>query len=120
MKLGPLSPAKFPGFWPTLAMNLALPLILSLIVLPPRTVPQVAQPSPQVRELMLVSTKWLAGHLTDAAGVILHVARGRAGYDPGTIPGARFLAVDPDTVPHDKGSHELASAEATKKSVASP
>lgn len=119
MKLGTLSTAKFPGSCPTLAMNLALPLILSLIVLPPRTVPQVPQPSAQVREHMLVSTKWLAGHLTDAAVVILHVARERADYDAGHIPGARFLAVDQITVTHDKISNELAPAEELKKVFAS-
>src|SRR5947208_4566178 len=111
MKLGTFSTAKFAGICPTLSVNLVLPLILSLIVFPSRTMPQVPQPSPQVREHMLVSTNWLAGHLTDATVVILHVARERADYDAGHIPGARFLAVDQITVTHDKVSNELAPAE---------
>ena len=64
---------------------------------------------------MLVSTQWLAGHLTDSAVVILHVARECADYDTGHIPGARFLAVDQITVTRGKVSNELAPAEELKK-----
>ena len=64
---------------------------------------------------MLVSTQWLAGHLTDSAVVILHVARERADYDAGHIPGARFLAVDRITVTRGKVSNELAPAEDLKE-----
>jgi thiosulfate/3-mercaptopyruvate sulfurtransferase len=45
-----------------------------------------------VRTDMLVSPEWLAGHLGDKNLVVLHVARERAHYDEGHIPGARFLA----------------------------
>jgi len=96
-------------------MILALLLILTLLVLPPRAVPQVAQLQPQVREHMLVSTEWLARHLTDSAVVILHVARERADYEVGHLPGARFLAVGQITVTRDKVSNELAPAEELKK-----
>lgn len=37
---------------------------------------------------MLVSTDWLAGRLNDPNVVVLHVARDRAHYDAGHIPGA--------------------------------
>jgi thiosulfate/3-mercaptopyruvate sulfurtransferase len=41
----------------------------------------------------LVTTSWLADHLTDGALVVLHIGdqRGRASYDSLHIPGARFL-----------------------------
>lgn len=95
-------------------------LILTLLLLPPRAVPQVLQPPPQVRvsqvrEQMLVSTEWLARHLTDSAVVILHVAQERSDYNAGHLPGARFLAVGQISVMRDKVSNELAPAEELKK-----
>src|ERR1041384_3498368 len=39
---------------------------------------------------MLVSTAWLADHLSDRSVVIINIGP-RAGYDAGHIPGARFL-----------------------------
>lgn len=114
-----LSKARIPGFPRVTTVILALPLILTLLLLPPRAVPQVLQPQPQVRvsqvrEHMLVSTERLALHLTDSAVVILHVARERADYDAGHLPGARFLAVGQVTVTRDKVSNELAPAEELK------
>ncbi len=44
------------------------------------------------RPEMLVSTAWLAQHVTDANLVVLHVGR-RAQYDSGHIAGARFVAL---------------------------
>jgi thiosulfate/3-mercaptopyruvate sulfurtransferase len=109
--------ARFPMLTTTL---LALLMILTLVLSPPRAVPQLRQPQQQVRvslvrEHMLVSTQWLAGHLTDSAVVILHVARERSDYDAGHLPGARFLAVKQITVTHDKVTNELAPAEELKK-----
>ncbi|MGA2327353.1 MAG: sulfurtransferase [Bryobacteraceae bacterium] len=40
---------------------------------------------------MLVSTGWLADHLNDRNVVVLHIARDRAHYDAGHIPGACFV-----------------------------
>ncbi len=45
-----------------------------------------------VRSEMLVSTDWLAKRLNDPQTIVLHVARERAHYDQGHIPGARFVA----------------------------
>lgn len=115
MKFRTLSKGMLPGFPRVTTTILALLLILTLPLLPPRAVPQVLQRQPQVREHMLVSTEWLARHLTDSALVILHVARERANYDAGHIPGARFLAVGQITVTRDKVSNELAPAEELKK-----
>lgn len=110
----------FPRFPLVTTIVLALLMILTLLLSPPGAVPQLRQPQHQVRVLpvrehMLVSTQWLAGHLTDSAVVILHVARERADYDAGHIPGARFLAVDQISVTRGKVSNELAPAEELKK-----
>jgi thiosulfate/3-mercaptopyruvate sulfurtransferase len=55
---------------------------------------------------MVVSTDWLASHLSDPKIVILHVSANRTAYDAGHIPGARFvaqgdLAVTKDGVPNE-------------------
>lgn len=48
--------------------------------------------TPAVREEMLVTTAWLSRRLGDRKIAILHVARERASYEQGHIPGARFVA----------------------------
>jgi thiosulfate/3-mercaptopyruvate sulfurtransferase len=57
---------------------------------------------------MIVSTAWLGGHLNDPRVVILHVARARAQYDEGHIPGARFAGWDEITATRDGVPNELA------------
>ena len=47
--------------------------------------------SPDRRLPMLVSTSWMAEHLTDSSVIIIHVAQNRREYKNGHIPGARFL-----------------------------
>lgn len=61
-----------------------------------------------VRSEMIVSTQWLAGHLNDPKVVVLHVARERAHYDGGHIPGARFVGWGEITATRDGVPNELA------------
>jgi len=96
-------------------MVATLPIVV-LLLSPSRALPQTPAPAsqlhvPRVREQMLVSTEWLASHLTDPSVVILHVGRERSDYDAGHIPGARFLAVEQITVARDKLSNELPPVE---------
>ena len=63
---------------------------------------------PSVRSEMIVSTAWLAAHLNDPKVVILHVARERAHYDGGHIPGARFVGWSEITATRDGVPNELA------------
>lgn len=63
---------------------------------------------PSVRSEMLVSTPWLAQHLNNPLVVVLHVARERAHYDQGHIPGARFVAWNEITATRDGVPNELA------------
>lgn len=60
-----------------------------------------------VRSDLLVSTEWLAGHLSDPSIVLLHVSRERAVYDEGHIPGARFLAFADFAITKDGAQNEL-------------
>ena len=61
-----------------------------------------------MRSEMIVSTAWLAAHLNDPKVVVLHVARARAHYDEGHIPGARFAGWDEITATRDGVPNELA------------
>ena len=60
-----------------------------------------------VRSDMLVSTDWLAAHLTDPNMVILHVSANRTAYDAGHIQGARFVAQKDIAVTRDGIPNEL-------------
>jgi thiosulfate/3-mercaptopyruvate sulfurtransferase len=82
----------------------------SLLVLP-----AMLAAAPAVRSDMLVSTAWLAQHLTDPNIVVLHVGRARAGYDKGHIPGARFMALSDLIVTRDGILNELPPAADLKK-----
>ncbi len=59
---------------------------------------------------MLVSSKWLATHLNDPGVVVLHVARERAHYDGGHVPGACFLPFGEMTATRDGIPVELPPA----------
>ncbi len=63
---------------------------------------------PSVRSEMVVSTAWLAAHLNDPKVIILHVARERAHYDGGHIPGAHFVGWGEITTTRDGVPNELA------------
>jgi thiosulfate/3-mercaptopyruvate sulfurtransferase len=93
-----------------------VPAFILALLLPPAAGPQVLRPPaevrvPQVRESMLVSTEWLAQRLADPDVVILHVARQKADYEAGHIPGARFLALSQITVTRDHVANELPPVE---------
>ncbi len=64
--------------------------------------------NPGVRSEMLVSTDWLSGRLGDPKVVLLHVARERAHFDKGHVPGARFVAWGEITATRDGVPNELA------------
>lgn len=83
----------------------------------------IAPPTPQapapLKSQMLVSTQWLADHLHDPQVVVLHVAKNRADYDRGHLPGARFLADDDFILGHVGLMVELPPAETLKKNFES-
>jgi thiosulfate/3-mercaptopyruvate sulfurtransferase len=60
---------------------------------------------------MLVSTSELAGQLRRGAVVVVHVAKGREGYDEGHIPGARYLGWEEITTNRGRVPGMLAPAE---------
>jgi thiosulfate/3-mercaptopyruvate sulfurtransferase len=66
---------------------------------------------------MLVSSDWLAQHLTDSKLVILHVSGNRTAYDAGHIPGARFVAQSDLVVTRDGIPNELPATVDLKKAL---
>lgn len=64
-------------------------------------------PVPPLRSSMVVTTDWLADHLRDPKVVVLHIARSRADYDAGHIPGARFVSLGDIAVVRDGVPNEL-------------
>lgn len=67
--------------------------LLPLLFISPTAKGQNAAKSPALRKHLLISTDSLAKQLNDTKIVVLHVARDRAHYDAGHIPGARFLLI---------------------------
>src|SRR4051812_27144874 len=47
---------------------------------------------PRMRSELLVSSEWLAQHLSDPHLVIIHAGHNEKDYNTAHIPGARFLA----------------------------
>lgn len=72
---------------------------------------------PKVRSEMLVSTEWLAQHLTDPTVIVLHVGGTKADYEGGHIPGARWLDVSTFVRNEPPGS-ELPTNENIQKAFA--
>ncbi len=68
-----------------------------------------------VRSEMLVSTQWLQRRLNDRSVVVLHIARDRANYTAGHIPGACFVPWDQLVATRDGVSNELPPAAALVK-----
>jgi thiosulfate/3-mercaptopyruvate sulfurtransferase len=75
----------------------------------------VASAAPAARQDMLVSTDWLAKHLTDANIVVLQVSANRTAYDAGHIPGARFVGLPDLVVTRNGVPNELPEVPALKK-----
>jgi thiosulfate/3-mercaptopyruvate sulfurtransferase len=69
----------------------------------------------RVRSELLVSTDWLAQHLSDPHLVIIHAGRNEKDYSTAHIPGARFLAWDKFVDEHSPLATELLPMEELKK-----
>jgi thiosulfate/3-mercaptopyruvate sulfurtransferase len=62
------------------------------------------------RSHMLVSTDWLADHLSDPNVVVLQAGMTRGSYDAGHVPGARFVAWSDVAVTRDGLPNEIPPA----------
>lgn len=74
-----------------------------------------ANPLPQWDESLLVSAEDLARRLGDRRTVVVHVGQGRAEYERGHVPGARFLPLSSLVVERDGVPNELPDAAALEE-----
>lgn len=65
---------------------------------------------------LLVSTQWLADHLSDPHLVIVHIGHDRGDYQAAHIPGAHFLPMDKFVSDRDPGA-ELLPADQLKQNL---
>lgn len=68
-----------------------------------------------VRSEMVVSTEWLSKNLNNPQVVVIHVARDRAHYQAGHVPGARFIGWNEITATRNGVPNELADVEQLQK-----
>ena len=66
---------------------------------------------------LVVSTQWLADHLSDANLVIVHIGHDQSDYREAHIPGARYLAMDKFTTGQTPPGTELLPPEQLKKNL---
>lgn len=101
-----------------LAIIVCMMLIIGLAVLETlraNAQQRTSSSKPAVHAELLVSTDWLASHLNDPKIVVLHIARERAHYDQGHIPGARFIAWNELTTTRNGLQNELPTVEELQK-----
>jgi len=79
-------------------------------------VPAPAKKSPAPRPEMLVSTQWLADHLSDPSLVLVHVGGSPSDYHAQHIPGARHLPTEKFVDSKPPGT-ELLAPEQLKKNL---
>ncbi|MFL5619170.1 MAG: sulfurtransferase [Gemmatimonadaceae bacterium] len=83
-----------------LSRHVAGAALSCMVVAAPRVTPAQMYAPPTAP--VVVSTDWLAGHLTDPNLVVLHVGEKKE-YDAGHIPGARYVKLDDISVSsHDR------------------
>ncbi len=66
---------------------------------------------------LIVSTQWLADHLSDPNLVIVHIGHEEGDYRAAHIPGARYLAMDKFATGHTPPGTELLPADQLKKNL---
>jgi len=66
---------------------------------------------------LVVTTEWLASHLSDPNLVIVHIGHDEGDYRAAHIPGARYLAMDKFATGHDAPGTELLPADQLKKNL---
>jgi thiosulfate/3-mercaptopyruvate sulfurtransferase len=100
-------------------MNLCLSLLFIVVVASPcpaqSGAPAQTPPQAPAHPEMLVSAQWLSEHSSEPGIVILHVAKDKADYDRGHIPGAHFLQISKFLDEHVGAMVELPSTEQLKE-----
>ncbi len=69
-------------------------LLMSLVGLAASDTPKSSVSAGAAHPELVVSTQWLADHLSDPNLVIVHIGHDEGDYRAAHIPGARYLAMD--------------------------
>jgi thiosulfate/3-mercaptopyruvate sulfurtransferase len=93
-------------------------LLMSLGSLSANDTPKSSAGAGPAHPELVVSTQWLADHLSDPNLVIVHIAHDEGDYRAAHIPGARYLAMDKFATDHmTKPGTELLPPDQLKKNL---
>jgi len=99
-----------------LLCTLSTLLLMSLPVLAADTL-QPSKTAGAAHPELVVSTQWLADHLSDPNLVIVHIGHHESDYSAGHIPGARYLAMDKFATGDEAPGTELLPPDELKKNL---
>jgi thiosulfate/3-mercaptopyruvate sulfurtransferase len=97
--------------------KLAASLLAGLVSLAVGETPKGAADAGPAHPELVVSTQWLADHLSDANLVIVHIGHDESDYRASHIPGARYLAMNKFATGQTPPGTELLPPEQLKKNL---
>jgi thiosulfate/3-mercaptopyruvate sulfurtransferase len=92
-------------------------LLMSLGSLSANDTPRSSADAGPAHPELVVSTQWLADHLSDPNLVIVHIAHDESDYRAAHIPGARYLAMDKFATGESPPGTELLPPDQLKKNL---
>ncbi len=92
-------------------------LLTSLVSLAANDTPKSSAAAGPAHPELVVSTQWLADHLTDPNLVIVHIGHDESDYRAAHIPGARYLAMDKFATGQTPPGTELLPPDQLKKNL---
>jgi thiosulfate/3-mercaptopyruvate sulfurtransferase len=98
-------------------MNLSVLLTAGVLLAASNSFVDSKTPAGAAKPELVVSTQWLADHLSDPHLVIVHIAHDENDYRAAHIPGARYLAMDKFTDSHTEPGVELLPPDQLKKNL---
>ena len=98
-------------------MKLALFLMAGLLCAASSSAGDSKTPSGAAKPELVVSTQWLADHLSDPHLVIVHIGHDENDYHAAHIPGARYLAMDKFADQHTEPGTELLPPDQLQKNL---
>ena len=92
-------------------------LLIGLVGLSASDTPKNSMSAGAAHPELVVSTQWLADHLSDPNLVIVHIAHDEGDYRAAHIPGARYLVMDKFATGQTPPGTELLPADQLKKNL---
>ena len=101
----------------SMLLKVAVGLLVSVVCLAASAASKGSPDAGPAHPELVVSTQWLADHLSDANLVIVHIGHGEQGFLAQHIPGARYLAMDKFATAQTPPGTELLPPEQLKKNL---